>query len=682
VQPITPHTHDGTAKAQPLEMEFRILLQELSGGTWTSLDVAKFFKTDFELVDIDNKTIVVTPKSFDSYEKLLAGISREYDLITLAPPTVDVNFYIQPIFQVVALPPSGTAVMNNFLGGVFFETELIDTPTPGNLTTDYNFGYVGSFGVMVGVGEGISPDVAGEYVDEDNDPTDRKYRRKDGLYRLESEIIGIDFRWVIKRVSDNVTVYTGTLNDGFDTAIFTSTTTTDTTVFRNVAVYARLLLRKDTIAGHPATVVDIPDPDIVSDHGNYTKVVAIGNTDPAAYGTGWQDVISVLDGHSTTPDRWGKFAATSFLFGGEYFTSPTGSNQDSIYPISRSEWTGAAVWWNYDSVLREFQESAALQVTTVGYKLSDVIDSLLGAIGATLTHQDDPTYSDFLYGTSNPIRGGRLVPVITPKSNVLVGQYDQPAQKAPIRLREVLDLLRDFYNAYWHISESNFIIEHRHYYDNGKSYTGAGIGIDLTAALEPRTGKPWSYRTSNYKYDKEALPSRIESKWMDNVSQAFEGYAIDINSPYVNIEDIAQKRISRFTSDIDFFNVAASDISKEGFVLFDCVEDGTDLNVPFLEIEVSADERYKLQNGYASFLHAHPQYHKHGLPAESVNMNRQDITATTTIRAINQELEISVGSEVDPYLLITSTLGNAKVERIEKNLSSGSLKIQLKHDTV
>lgn len=666
--------------AAPFQTEFRCILQEIVGGVWTTIPVVgRFFKTDFSIIDEDNKTIVVKLKTFDVYEKILEKMDYEFDLITIAPPTVDVNFVIQPIFQVIAIQPDGSAVMNNFLGGIFFETTLIDTPTPGNLTVDYYFGYVGNFGVMMGVGEGIDPDVSGEYVDEDNNPADRKWRRKDGIYRIQVEILGADFRQIIKRVSDNVTVYTGTLNAGFDTAIFTSVTTTDTTVFRNFAIYARVLTRTDIIDATPT--FDIPVPDIVSDHGNYTKVLGIGNSDPAAYGTAWQDTIYARDDHSTTAERWGKFSSTSFLFANEYFVSPTGDNQDSIYPISRSEWTEASCWWEYDAVLRAFQESGAFPVTVVGYKLADVINSLLTEIGATVVHQDDPSYSDFLYAATNAIRGSRLVPVITPKSNVLIGEYDQPAQKAPIRLREVFDLLKIFHNAYWYILETKLIVEHRHYFDNGKSYTTPGVGVDLTTSLEPRTGLPWSYRTSSYKYDKDRLAERLEFKWMDNVSKPFEGYPIQVNSDYVNRGQVEQKQLTRFTSDIDFFNVAASDISKEGFVLFECDEDGADLNVPFLEITVDTDETYKLQNGYASFLHAHETYHKHGLPATDVNLNRQDITATTTIRTKNQELEIALGSDVDPYELITSNLGNAKIESIEQNLSSKSLKLRLKLDT-
>ncbi len=668
--------------AASFETEFLCVLQELVGGTWVSVPVVgKFYKTDFTLIDTDNKIISVTLTTFDEYEPVLNGMDFEYDLITLAPPTVDVNFVIQPVFQVVALQPNGSGVLNNFLGGVFFESTLIDTPTAGNLTIDYSFGLVGLYGVMMGVGEGIDPDISGEYVDEDNTPGDRKWRRKDGLYRIQIELIGPDFRNIVKRVSDNVTVYEGTLNDGFDDAVFTSTTSSDTTVFRNFSIYARLLMRSDTVAGDPTGVIDIPDPDIVSDHGNYTKVIGIGNSDPATYGTPWQDVISVSDNHSTTAERWGKFASDSFLFANEYFVSPTNDNQDSTYPISRSEWQQASCWWNYDDVLRTFQESAALAVTVVGYKLSDVINSLLTAIGATCDHQDDSTYSDFLYSVSNTIRTDRMVPVITPKSNVLVGQYDQPAQKAPIRLREVLELTKWFYNAYWYIFESRFIIEHRHFFDNGLSYGGANVGADLTALLEPRTGLTWGYRTSKYRYEKERLPNRIESKWMDDVSRPFEGYPIQVNSVYVNKGSVEQRQITKFTSDIDFFNVAASDISTSGFVFFDCMEDGADLNVPFLEITLSADETYKLQNGYAAFVFAHENYHRHGLPAPDVTLNRVDITATTTIRSKVQEIVISLSDEINPYELIETNLGQGRAKKIDQNLSGKDYKITIMHDT-
>lgn len=692
--------------AAPFETEFRVLLQEFISGSWTSLNVAKFFKTDFELVDEDNKTIVVSPITFDVYEKVLEGMDKEYDLIALAPPTVSVNYLRQAILQIY-LP--GASYIANFTDGVYWElpvTPFNTTPPPGGtddgthhdaMLNDYGFGIGRGFSApddglpnyaRVVIPGGI--DVSGvyqarTYTDINGTPQitqtpSSSYLRLDGLYAIvedSAQPVG-SVKYYIRRVSDNVDLYEtpvfstpyspfGQPPHSSPNATFEGLFSANTCEAYQFMPYVRLLTNKDMVGSD--STVELPDDDPFSP-GVFTHALPIETLN---FEYGYES--------STTPSRWGKVSEDAIYFGGEYFVKPTST--ETLMPVAATTWTAAFAWFWFDNDLRDLQVAASDAITLKDcYKFSDVINTLLTTIGATVGHDDDPAYSDFLYATSNAIRGSRLVPVITPKSNVLVGEYDQPAQKAPIRLRELLDLARDFWNAYWHISETKFKVEHRHYYDNGKSYTTPGIGIDLTTALEPRTGLPWSYRTSNYKYDKERLPSRFEFKWMDNVSKPFEGYPIDINSTYVNRGSVEQKRLSRFTSDIDFFNVAASDIDKNGFVLFECEEDGDELNVPFVEITVDTDETYKLQNGYASYLYAHETYWRHGLPATDVNLNRQDITATTTIRTKNQDLEIAVGSDVDEYLLITSKLGNAKIAKIEKNLSSKSLKITLKHDTL
>lgn len=681
--------------AAAFDTEFRILLQENIGGVWTSLNVARFWKTDCTF-DVDNKTIEVTPTTFDVYEKVLEGMEKEFNLISLEPPTVSVNYVRQATLQVYF---PGSSYVNSYLDGVWFEEPVSafqTTPAPGDpydttnhlaMLNTYGFGVYAPSGVfdwarVVIPGSGLTINVAGVYLSDaysvDGIPNG-SYTREDGVYTIQAfNTSPGNITWRITLNSGPTVVYAspevpspnffyGQAPHTTPSLTFTSLTSSQTVQGYLFLPYVRLLTNKETVSGD-ATVLLPTDNQFPN--GNFLRALPISTAN-----------IEVSATSSTTPTRWGKVSEDAIYNIGQYFVKPTLT--ETLMPVLSTTWTAASAWFWLDTTLRDLQQEASEAITLKDcYKLSDVINKLLSTIGATVGHADDSTYSDFLYAATNAIRGSRLVPVITPKSNVLIGEYDQPAMKAPIRLREVLDLLRDFHNAYWHISESKFRIEHRHYYDNGKSYTTPGVGIDLTTQLEPRTGLPWSYRTSNYKYDKEKLPERIESKWMDRVSQPFEGYAIQVNSAYVNRGNIQQKQIPKFTSDIDFFNVAASDISKDGFVFFECELDGTDLNVPFLEITVDTDESYKLQNGYASFLYAHETYHKHGLPATSVNLNRQDITATTTIRTKSQELEIAVGSAIDEYKLITASLGNGKIERIEQNLSSKSLKLQIKHDTL
>lgn len=130
-------------------------------------------------------------------------------------------------------------------------------------------------------------------------------------------------------------------------------------------------------------------------------------------------------------------------------------------------------------------------------------------------------------------------------------------------------MLRDCFRCYWFIDEQNrFRVEHIQYFRNGGSYSGSPIvGIDLTTQQVPRNGKPWAFARDQFKFDKPEMAARYQFGWMDDVTQLFEGFPIDIISKYVNPDNIEQIDVSRFTSDIDYILLNPGEISKDGFAL-------------------------------------------------------------------------------------------------------------------
>jgi hypothetical protein len=689
-----------TIVAATFDTEFRLLLQEHDGTNWQSLSpVLRFWKTDCKF-DVDGKTVEVTPGAFDNYDIILGGMDKEFNLIELEPPTTPVTYLNQGIFQVY-LP--GADFVANFTDGMHWElptTPFSTTPAAGDVVdtvnhlamlNDYGFGvyspggiYNYVFTLIPGIGDGLSPDVSGIYSHNAYGASGLPQlpaTRLDGVYELvndPSPPIG-QTRQLIRRVSDGVTVYNSSYQSipwspfgdpphATPNQTFTSTTSSDTVQAYQFIPYVRLLTTLTSVGGTPT--IELPTDDAIP-HGEFTHALPIETAN-----------FILSDGHSTAATRWGKFDDAALHFSGEYFTKP--SNAETLMPVAPSTWKGASFWFYLDSTLRTTQQNAGKTITIEhAYKLSDVISTLLQAIGTTVTHQDGAAWSDFLYAAgTNTIRGSRKVPIITPKSNVLIGEYDQPATKAPIKLGEVLRLLRSFHNCFWNIASDNkFVIEHYQYYRNGGSYTAPVIGLDTTSSLEPKTGLPWGYMTSRYAFAKQDLPERIEFGWMDRSSQPFDGYAIDIDSAYVQKGNIEDKKVSLFTSDVDFLNVSPSDIVKEGFVFFEAEESGGDLTVPFVEFTLSADEEYKMQNGYAAFVWAHDKYHRYGLPASSVTLNKQSITASSVRRTKVQDVEIAVGADIDPYKLVTTKLGTGRIVKMEKNLQSKDYKITIRHDT-
>lgn len=730
------------------DTEFRVLLQQQISGVWTSLWIGKFWYTDVEF-DVDNRTCTVSPETFDTYEELLGGLEKEFDLIALEPPTVSVQMLKQAVIQVY-LP--GTSFVANFTNdGIFYETPCTPfntTPAPGETaTTDNHETLIDDSGFGMGTGYAdpndglfnwarvvipggtITPDVSGVYKAQayfaDGRPqltssNSTSFIREDGVYAIINDPSPPpgQTRQLIKRVSDNVTVYTspyqtspwspfGQPPSASPNQTFTSSTSSDKVQAYLFMPYVRMLTNKKIVDG--ITTVGIQSEgtwrpgthyfgDVVTWNGRDRICVVASTTndpddsgwhtfngDPIPHGTFTRalpiDTLNFIfsEGSTATPTRWGKFDDDVLHFAGTYFTKP--ASTETLMPVAGTTWTGASAWFYLDDDLRNLQqEGSELLTINDAYKLSDCIDVLLDEIQPLVGHSDNPSYSNFLYATSNAIRGARKVPIIIPKSNVVIGNYDQPAKKAQIRLSEILQLLRYFHNAYWHISESSLVIEHENYYHNGKSYSGQNIGTDLTTGIEPKTELAWAYRTNRFKFDKQNMPERIETAWMDKGSPQFDGYPIQVLSAYAQKGNIEQRSISKFTSDVDFIHVSAADISKDGFVFLECEEGELYYTVPFVTFVISAEESCTMQNGYASLIYAHNQYHRHNLPAVDVTLNKAAITATTVKRSKIQEITFADEQDIDPYELIETNLGVGRLRRMERTVTGNTVKAVILHD--
>jgi hypothetical protein len=129
-------------------------------------------------------------------------------------------------------------------------------------------------------------------------------------------------------------------------------------------------------------------------------------------------------------------------------------------------------------------------------------------------------------------------------------------------------MLRDCFRCYWYISDGKLKIEHVYWFNQGLSYTPiTNVGADLTTMTNYRTGKTWDYGKNKFTYDKQDLPERYEFSWMEDCSEAFEGYPIDITSNYVTKGNKEQVSISNFNPDVDFVMVNTDAVSDDGFVL-------------------------------------------------------------------------------------------------------------------
>ena len=668
--------------AQPFDTQFQldIYISYDMGVLWTAYWSGTFWKTDCEF-DNDTHTITVTPSVLDRYNDILAGLDKEYNLIDLAPEIVPVKADKRPMVQVYV---PGQSVIGCFLSGMWWEQEcesvrIDETITVGgqeiNKLTDYlHFALNKTIRIAEPSGN-YSPETGMFiFVDSSGVRIGEFFEATSGDYTLIYEDMGGNAtKFSIKRNSDNVVLWE--LNTGHYgmppyTVTLAPVTGTDATgnislYVHELPVFSRFILDTPQISGRDT--FPIPTDDIVENNRNYTRVISYYFPDTIYFST-------LL---TSTPNQWGLYQP------GQYYQQPYLYWSPELFPVARNAWGRVSIWFTFSALDLTVEESGREPFTIRhAYPLWSVISVLLEKIAPDIDFRANYRYSEFLYPyDNNPISWYDFKLFITPKSNIVSAGYDQPAQKAPITLRNVFDMLRDCFRCYWFIDDNNHLrIEHIQYFINGGSYIDTpNIGIDLTTQQVPRNGKPWSFGTEKYKFDKPEMAARYQFGWMDDVTALFDGYPIEIISKFVNPENIEQINVSRFTSDIDYILLNPGAVSKDGFVLLGAIPQNGGYALPYYNFVVDGNE-HLLQNAYVAFCLLQ-QYYAYDMPAPNYEINGVQMQAIGVKKTKTQEIRFPVGNDPDLFELVKTNLGNGTIEKLSVNLSSRNANATLKYDT-
>lgn len=631
-----------------------ILISYDAGQTWATYWTGEFWKTDCDF-DLDAKTVSVKPAVIDQYTAVLAGLDKEYNLIDLAPEIVPVKADKRPMIQVYT---PGQTVIGCFLSGMWWEQDCEAVTSEQALINHYYFALLKTQLVYTASGAVTTEIVPG---------TDGNYTF---AIRSEQSPSGNYWRAELVRLADGATWDYETVVDAPEptlplTLSADATTGATGTVLmdsRTINIYGRYILDVDEILG--LSTYPIPDDDLVPDNRNYSRAIgyAVSNT------------IFFSSQLTSTPTPWGIYQP------GQYYAPPVNSNVE-MFPVARNSWGIVSVWFAFSSLDWIAEEAGRAQFTLKdAFPLSSVISVLLQRIAPGVTHGATTTYSRFLYGT-NPISGLNQRLLITPKSNLISAGYDEPAQKAPITLRDVLNMLRDCFRCYWFIDSSRrFRIEHIEYFRRGGTYTGTpSVGVNLRELSVPRNGKPWATGVNQYKFDKPEMAARYQFGWMDDVTQLFEGYPIDIVSGYVNPENVEQITISRFTSDVDFILLNPEAVSKDGFVLMSATMVNGSYVLPYNNFIINGASHY-LQNAFVAFIFLQ-NYYVYDMPAQNYTINGISYIALGVKKLKKQAVVFPAYNDPDLTQLIGTELGNGTIEKLSVNLSSRAATATLKYDT-
>lgn len=711
-------------KAASIEDKFVFCIEKNSDSGTSLYYAAIFSKTDCKFGHVKKSCELSNLTTADQYVNVLNKYEDTYDLIKLAPAITSVNITKRCAVQIYIL---GGSTISTFFNGTYVEEDVdnvIDSDT--ELRQTYHFALINVYSELHSAAAPGYANSDGEYVESEGtwsnsygytlklekvatagDHFDGDYA-VDTIYNINTgeslynqKVVGsgetsnVVFNYDtyalrLFRRSGTLTVLAEStilfhipdLNNIYFSVTFGSITmkmsdsdsTYKLTDILTYWVYQRLLCDVDSVLG--VATSDIPNNDIVSSSSNYSKVVGLEDN---VLGNIYHTNYTVIE-----PTKYGKNDI------GMYFTDdflPSIIGVSRLLPVCRSYWGNTSIWFAYNESMWNTIETTARKTYTLkdAYAISAVIKTLLAEIDPSIQHEATSEYSNFLYGsTSINNVGFRLF--ITPKSNILKGEYDQAAQKAEITLKDLMEMLANCYQCYWYIDDNNrFIIEHIYYFNNNLSYTTQNsYQIDLTKLKDAFNKRVSGKFQQEIEYSKSDLPKRYEFGWMDEATELFDSVNLDINSNYVQQDKTEDITISQFSSDIDFMLYDPDNFSEDGFTLLAAISSNSIYNVPIVSVTVldykGRSYATTVQNWYASWSYLAQRMYSYNMPAQNGNINTLGpLSAVDLIRSMAQDIEFQSEEDPDSLQLIHTSFGNGKIDEMSINIDTRLVKATLKY---
>lgn len=645
---------------------------------WVEYYKGEFNKTDCKF-DHDKKKCELKTTTIDNYNEVMNNYENTYDLIKLTPEISKINLHKRSLMQVYV---RGANSISNFFGGIYWEDDINKAIDDHNaLVNKYHFAYIKAGNEFYVKNAGIAA-VNGVYAG-----TNGHWSQWNGYTcYMGTETPMTNAYIYIKRNSDNTILYQSVKQWYFTEAgnccigreDIEMVNVNDSNDKFNIEspfvyhIYRRLLCDIDTVTDSEGTknTYNLPSDDFVTDNRNYKKCIGLKG--------------GMFFCTSRAVDEPTKYGLNDY---NQYFTNefiPLGVGVDRPLPISRNSWANASLWYVYDSYYSLFEKKLRKQYTLRdSYSIAAVIKALLKKIDSSLKHEGTAEYSNFLYGSSMPISpSSRFYVYITQKTNILKGEYDQPAQKAEISLEEVMKMLRDCFRCYWYIEDGKFKIEHISFFMRGGSYSyNSNIQLDFTKLTDRFNKKLTSYFQSEVEYDKSDLNSRYEFGWMDDVTDPFGGVTIDVKSNYIQKDKNEEINIRQFSSDIDYMLFNPSNFSDDGFALLCPIKNGSSLEIPIVETQLIDEngDYYNaiIQNFYASWAYL-VNFYMYDMPAQSVECNVLGGLYVSAVKMCQKHtIEFPTEEDLDKFELIKTSIGDGKIDEVSINMNTRTAKVKL-----
>lgn len=659
-------------------MIFTIDKYNRTSGKWVEYYKGEFNKIDCKL-DYEKKSCELKTTALDEYNDVVNKYENTYDLIKLAPEISKINLHKRSLMQVYI---SGTNSISNFFGGIYWEDDVNEAIDDyDTLVNKYYFSYIKAGNEFYVRGAGIS-DVNGVYAG-----TNGYWSCWNGYTCYMGTDTPMTKAYIyIKRNSDGAVLYQSVKQWMFTNAgncyigreniemVNVSNPSDKFTIESPFVyhIYQRLLCDVDTISDSEGVknTYDLPPDDFVTDNRNYKKCIGLRG--------------GLFFCTSRAVDKPTRYGLNDY---GQYFTNefiPSSAGIGRPLPISRNSWANASLWYVYeDYTYKYFEERLRKRYTLKdSYSIAAVIKALLNKIDPTLKHEATAEYSRFLYDTIVPMSMARFYVHITQKTNILKGEYDQPAQKAEVSLEDVMKMLRDCFRCYWYIEDNKFKIEHISFFMRGGSYSyNTSIQLDFTKLVDQFNKKLSSYFQSEVEYDKTDLNQRYEFGWMDDVTDLFGGVTIDVKSNYVQKDKTEEINISQFSSDVDYMLFNPSNFSDDGFALLCPIKNGSSLELPIIETQLIDEngDTYNavIQNFYAAWAYL-VRFYMYDMPASNLDCNvLGNLYASGVKMCMKHTIEFPIEEDLNELELIKTTIGNGKIDEVSINVNTRRAKVRL-----
>lgn len=650
-----------------------------TSGKWIEYYKGEFNKTDCKL-DHEKKSCELKTTALDEYNDVVNKYENTYDLIKLAPAISRINLHKRSLMQVYV---KGANSISNFFGGIYWEddvNEVIDNHN--DLINKYCFSYIKAGNEFYIRNASIS-DVNGVYAG-----TNGYWSKWNPGYTCKMELVdgSSTMYWIrLYRNSDNTLLYQSkrqwSVTDpdnkyiGIESIKMVNVNnSSDTFTIESPFVYhiyRRLLCDVDTVEDSEGVknTYDLPSDDFVTDNRNYKKCIGLAG-----------GMFFCTSRAVDEPTRYGLNDYNQY-FTNEFIPGVAGIGRP--LPISRNSWANASLWYVYDSYYSFFEQRLRKQYTLRdSYSIAAAIKALLKEIDPTLQHEATAEYSRFLYDTTVPMPMTRFYVHITQKTNILKGEYDQPAQKAEVSLEDIMKMLRDCFRCYWYIEDGKFKIEHISFFMRGGSYSyNTNVQLDFTKLVDQFNKKPSSYFQSEVEYDKTDLNQRYEFGWMDDVTDLFGGVTIDVKSNYIQKDKTEEINISQFSSDVDYMLFNPSNFSDDGFALLCPVKNGSSLELPIVKTQLVDEngDTYDavIQNFYAAWAYL-VRFYMYDMPASKLDCNVLGYLYANGVKmCMKHTIEFPTEEDLDELELIKTTIGNGKIDEISVNVNTRHAKVRL-----